>query len=170
MLSPFARAGKLEVLERLTAGRARNVTRAVLEELDRGIHDHPRLADVRGCTWLEPISVDGLAELGVFAEYVRLLGSGGRHIGEAATLAWAEVHQAVALVDDDDAAQVGRSRRCEIRRTLALIAGGIRRAVIAEDEGADLVDDLTRLGGARFPCDGPTFIRWAEDKGLIVRS
>jgi hypothetical protein len=116
-----------------------------------------------------PIAVDGLAELGVFAEYVRLLGGGGRHIGEAATLAWAEVHRTVALIDDGDAVQVGRSRKCEIRRTLALVIDGIQRAVMSADEGSRLIDDLVRVGGARFPCDGPSFIAWAEDKGLIVR-
>jgi predicted nucleic acid-binding protein len=169
VLSPFARAGKLELLEQLTAGRPRMVSRAVLEEIDRGVTDYPRLADVRGCTWLELFVVDGLAELGVFSEYVRLLGAGGRHTGEAATLAWAEVHQTVALIDDDDAVQIGRARKCEIRRTLALVADSVQRTVLSVDDASRLVDDLIRIGGARFPCDGQTFIAWAEDRGLIVR-
>ncbi|HEY4243975.1 MAG TPA: hypothetical protein VGM88_29375 [Kofleriaceae bacterium] len=168
VLSAFAKAEQLDSLERLTAGSRRSVTRAVLEEIDIGVAIHPRLANVRSCTWLEHVTTDGLQELRVFSEYIQLLGSSGRDIGEAATLAWAETHGGVALIDDDAAARAGRARSCVVRRSLWLVADGVNRAVLTREGACRLVDDLVRLGDARFPCDGQSFLGWAEDKGLVT--
>ena len=83
------------------------MTRAVLEELANGVTAHPRLADVDTLPWLERVAMDSLTELATFNQYVRILGSDSRNIGEAATLAWAERASAIALIDDDDAVRAG---------------------------------------------------------------
>jgi predicted nucleic acid-binding protein len=91
-LSHFARAGELSILEDLTSDDECFVTKAVLEELERGSVAHPELAEIRRLEWLTVVPVDSLAELQAFAEYSRRLGSGLREVGEASTLAWAETH------------------------------------------------------------------------------
>ena len=91
-LGHFARAGRLAVLDRLTAAHRRVVPQAVLDELQAGEPVHPPLADVRNAGWLERVACDGLAELRAFAHYVRVLGAGECDIGEASVLAGAEVN------------------------------------------------------------------------------
>jgi hypothetical protein len=46
----------------------------------------------------------------VFAQYVRILGSGQRDIGEASVLAWAEVQGAIAVLDERAGTQAARAR------------------------------------------------------------
>jgi hypothetical protein len=72
-LSHFARAGRLALLDRLTAAYRRVVPQAVLDELRAGELAHPPLADVGNADWLEIVACDGLAELRTFAHYVRVL-------------------------------------------------------------------------------------------------
>lgn len=171
VLSPFSRADKLGVLQQLTEGRRRVVPLAVLKELDAGVAEYPRLADVRGCSWLEPVPTDSFDELHVAIQYLADLGTdeGGRNVGEAATLAWAEAHGAVALVDDALAVTLGRKRGCTVVRTLRLITQALTEQVLGEADASQVVDALVRDGGARFPCDGASYLAWAENQGLLVR-
>lgn len=165
-LSCFARAGKLRLLEQLTAGHDRVTTRAVLEELDAGVRDYPLLQEVHTLKWLRSEPVDGLPELRLFAEYARPLGAGMHNIGEATVLAWAEFHQATAFTDDEVAVQLGRKRGVTVRRTLALVADGVKRGLLSELEAQALADELVRAG-ARFPFSPGTFIAWAKRHGLL---
>jgi hypothetical protein len=71
---------------------------------------HAELAAVPECEWIHVVRVDDLRELQVFAEYAARLGSGERDIGEASTLAWAEIHAATAVVDLKARAECMRHR------------------------------------------------------------
>lgn len=139
VLSPFARADKLAVLEQLTAGRRRVVPLAVLKEIDAGAPDYPRLGQVRECSWLEAVSTDSFHQVRAASLYLADLGTDkdGRNVGEAATLAWAEIHGAVALVDDGDAVRFGRRRGCTVVRTLRLITQALVDQVLAEPTRAN---------------------------------
>ncbi|HVV86535.1 MAG TPA: hypothetical protein VHE35_25935 [Kofleriaceae bacterium] len=167
VLSAFARANRLADLERLTHGDTHVTTRAVLDELAGGSSLHPVLANVAQQPWIHAVSVDSLAELVVFNEYVRILGSSSRNIGEASVLAHAEIRSAVAFVDDQAAVRAGKERRVNVRRSLGVVTEGIHRQILAHEEASALVDDLVRLGGARLPCDGASFLAWAERQGLL---
>lgn len=169
VLSAFARASRLDVLDRLTAGRRRVVTEAILGELDRGRAEHAALADVRALPWLEVVRTGSPAELAVFDEYIRILGSVDRNIGEASLLAWAEATSGAAVVmDDDDAVTAARRRKkVVVLRTLTLVCNGLHRRLLTIDAARALVDDLVTAGGARLPCDGSTFVQWAERNGLL---
>lgn len=168
VLSPFARAKHLDVLERITIGRRCVVTRAVLDEIDRGSELHPLLADVRAQSWLQPVSVDSLNELVAFNHYVRILGAGDRNIGEASLLAWAETSSGIAIIDDHAAVHAARSRKVAVRRSLGLLCDALHRNLVTSGEVCSLIDDLAVLGGARLPCDGAGFEQWAERNGLLA--
>jgi predicted nucleic acid-binding protein len=168
-LSCFARARRLPLLEQLTEGDERVTTRAVLDEMSEGVHDHAELQNVLELAWLQVKAVDGLEELRLFAEYARRLGAGRHNIGEASVLAWAEAHSAVAFTDDEVAVQAGRERGVRVQRTLALVARGVRRELLSETEAHAVVDEL-RHGGARFPFGPGEFIAWARQQGLFDKS
>jgi hypothetical protein len=166
-LNHFARAGQLHTLDMITkvAGR-RLVSVPVLGELRRGIQVDPALRDIETCGWLEEVPVVELAELGAFAHYARYLGSGDRDIGEAATLAWAEVHGACAIVDDRPGTIHGRKRGVTVHGSLWLIAGGYTAQLLTERAAMRLVDSLLDTE-AWFPCNGSTFFTWARENNLL---
>jgi predicted nucleic acid-binding protein len=166
-LNHFALAGRLAVLERLTASYRRVVPQAVLDELRVGETRHPPLADVRNAEWLEMVACDGLEELRVFAQYVRILGSGHRDIGEASVLAWAEVHGATAVLDERAGTQAAKARGVSVHGTLWLIVNGLNAGELSLAEAERLVDRL-RDASARLPCTGAEFFEWAKAQGLLM--
>jgi predicted nucleic acid-binding protein len=165
-LSCFARAMRLPELDRLTAGNERVTTRAVIDEIRNGVAAFPELQEVLDLAWLRVEAVDGLDELRLFAKYARRLGSDVHDIGEASVLAWAEANGAIAFTDDEAAVQAGRDEGVEVRRTLAVVARGIKHGVLSDVEADRLVDDLLRAGG-RFPFSAGEFVRWARDNSLV---
>ena len=59
---------------------------------------------------------DETYDLAVFAEYARILGSSVQgDVGEAATLAWAETHSAIAIIDDQAARNAMHDTRFPMR-------------------------------------------------------
>jgi len=146
-LSCFARAGRLENLRKLTEGHRKVITPAVRDEVEQGVQQYASLVDILECSWLELVHGDALEELAAFSEYVRLLGCGPRDVGEAATLAWAEVHHAIAVLDDQTGVTVARLRGVSVKRTLALISTGILQKRLQEEDAVIIVDELI-CGGA----------------------
>lgn len=165
-LSHFARAGRLETLERLTADHRRIVTRAVLEEIKNGVAKHETLAEVLELPWLEQVPVDSLDELRAFAIYAARLGSGARNVGEAATLAWAEVHGAVASVDEATARKLAQERDVPLRGTVGLVCHGVLAGIVTVDEGRVLLAEL-RLAGAWLPWTDEDYDDWARQRGML---
>ncbi len=154
------------MLDQLTVGNERVTTRAVMDEIRDGVSAFPELQDVLDLVWLKVESADSLDELRAFARYAQRLGSDIHDIGEASVLAWAEAHGAIAFTDDEAAVQAGRDGGLEVRRTLALVARGIKHGVLTDQEGDRLVDELLRAGG-RFPFGSGEFIGWARENGLL---
>jgi predicted nucleic acid-binding protein len=164
--SHFARAGRLALLDRLTAAYRRVVPQAVLDELRAGELAHPPLADLGNADWLEIVACDGLAELRAFAHYVRVLGAGERDIGEASVLAWAEVNGGIAVIDERAGTQAAQARGVTVHGTLWLIANGLNAGDLLLPEAERLVDQL-RSTDARLPCSGAEFFEWAKAQGLL---
>ena len=167
VLSAFARAGLLDLLEQLTRGHERYAPRAVFAELERGIENHPGLTTALATDWLQVVPVNSLDELVAFSKYAARLVAGNRNVGEASVLAWAQVNGAVALIDGQDAALCGRENGVSVRRSLALLAGGIRDGILNEGRVIEVVDALVRRGDARFPCSSEGFVEWARERGLL---
>ena len=88
----------------------------------------------------------GQARLRAFAIYAARLGSGARNVGEAATLAWAEVHGAVASVDEATARKLAQERNVALRGTVGLICQGGLAQILTVDEGRALLADLRKAG------------------------
>jgi predicted nucleic acid-binding protein len=110
VLSAFARAGEIALLGRILEDHDVVVTEAVVDELERGAARFPELREAARLPWIRRVGLRGLNELGVFAEYAKRLGSGpDRDVGEATVLAWAECHEAIAIVDETAGGRSARS-------------------------------------------------------------
>lgn len=165
-LNHFAKAGKLDVLASLTGGAECFVTTATLEELQNGMAKNPANAEVLGAKWMVRVALTSLAELAAFAAYARRLGSGERHVGEASTLAWAEIHSATAVVDETAGKAAGIERGVSVHGSLWLLANGLRAGLLVDREVIEIVDVL-KNSRAWLPCSGKEFLDWARDRGLL---
>lgn len=166
-LNHFARAGELEALAKVVERFECVTTKAVREELIRGVDDFPALRDALGLDWIRTVSCDELDELYAFGQYMNRVGSFERNAGECSVLAWAEVHGAAAYVDDQVACNVGRARGVEVHRTLRLIIAAYRNGIFSGARVQSLVDGLADTD-ARFPSDArDDLLGWARARGLL---
>ena len=164
----FAGAGQLEALRALCGNARCTVTTAVLHELRRGTSAQPRLQDALDAEWIDHVTLDELAELQAFAVYAQQIGSSPVHdTGEAATLAWAEIHAATAIVDDREAVRAGRQRGVTVHGTLWLVVGGLQASVLTESAAVQLVGALLDAGAWLPLSSAEAFIPWARAAGLL---
>lgn len=164
-LSHFARANHIHTLRRIASAHRCTVTQAVLDEIGAGARKYPELGNA-DLTWLEVVPVDSLAAMRVLFEYARVLGSGTRDVGEAATLTFAEMHGAIAIVDEAAGRAAGWARGVTVHGTLWLVAEGFKATLLSEGDTVALVNQL-RAAEAWFPCDGERFLAWARAQGLL---
>jgi predicted nucleic acid-binding protein len=165
-LSHFARAGRLDLLKRITDGYDRSTTEEVMVEVLDGIADHPALGQLIGVQWFSIVELD-LGETVRAAQIKAELGGDlTRDLGECAVLAVAEARRGIAVLDDRDAATVGRRRGVLVVGTLAVIAAALKRGVIERTVAEALVDDLAATD-MRLPVDGSGFVPWCYANGLL---
>lgn len=161
-LSCFARAGRWDMLGDIVAASRCTATDVVGRELADGVAHHPSLQDVLNAEWLQRAALETSDELGLFAEYSRTLDA-----GEASTLAWAEAHDAIALVDERAGVNVAQQRGIAVHGTLWLIAETLNSRLVNERQAITIVDDML-AAHAWFPFDrDDEFIAWARGEGLI---
>lgn len=135
-------------------------TAAVLDEIS---HHH---LPVSGLHWLETVHVDGLDELAALVDWMGRVSGQKSNQGEATVLAWAEVHDAVAVIDDRDAVRVGRAGGLEIWGSLRVIADSVRDGRITPYVATTFVDALISTG-MRYPCPTGGFVDWAKKNSLM---
>ncbi|MFI7147534.1 hypothetical protein ACIBO2_21675 [Nonomuraea sp. NPDC050022] len=165
-LNYFARSNQLPLLGKLLAGLTCLIVRAVEEELLNGGSKHAQLYQVSMQPWLTTVDATTLDYLSLFSEYHGRLGRGSRNIGEAATLAYAELHNATAMIDDRAGRRHGLDRGVKVTGTLEILCTGVREGVVEEQEVVAVVD-LLRDHEAFLPCDGAGFFAWARAEGLL---
>jgi|GEM_PF-6512405 len=141
-------------------------TSAVREELLNGVADHPALRTVLDAEWLLTAATDGIQVLLAFVAYRKIFGGGTRDVGEATVLAYAEVHAATAVIDDQVGVKHGKARGVTVVRTLSRIAECVEQGRFDLAHASVLLQALTTLGGARFPCDHLTFAAWFQQNRL----
>lgn len=139
----------------------RNVTtQAVLDEIS---HYGLPLA---GLDWLEVVHVDHLEELAALVKWMDLVSGQNSNHGEATVLAWAEVHGAVAVVDDGDARRIARRAGLEVWGSLRVIAEAVKESR-ATEYAANVFVDALMDSGMFCPCQRGQFINWAKQMGLL---
>ena len=95
----------------------------------------------------------------------RLLGSSReRDGGEAATLAWAETHDAIALIDE----RAARRRKVAHHGTLWLVARGLARRSVSPAACSSWRCYWAAAPGSPSAA-ADEFIPWARDEGLLGR-
>lgn len=156
----FFQASRTEALLRLVEGMSCHVASPVI--------DHLQACDDRIAVWIRDagftvVSLQGVEELRVFVEYTQRLGSGPREVGEAATLGWAEVHGATAIVDEHVGHRYGVSRHVTVHRSPWLLMRGMcRTSALSSDEARVLVEELLTSGMALPVTSGNEFVDWVE--------
>ena len=167
-LSCFARAERMDALRDIASDARCVVTDVVLQEIERGVPAYPELQAVLDADWLDHVRLERLDELGLFAEYARVLGSSReKDRGEAATLAWAEAHGATAIVDERAATNVGRQRRVSTHGTLWLVLQGVNAGRLTEGQADAIVGALLETGSWLPFGSAGEFIPWARREGLL---
>jgi predicted nucleic acid-binding protein len=159
------RADKIDILGDMARTRQgvprRNLTtQAVTDEISR--YQLPLV----GLDWLEIQHVDHLDELAALVKWMDLVSGGKSNQGEATVLAWAEVHNAVAVIDDKDAHRIGRAAGLEVWGSLRVIAESVLDGRSTAYMATTLVDALIDTG-ARYPCPRGQFITWAKENNLL---
>jgi predicted nucleic acid-binding protein len=165
-LSHFARADHLDLLDTITAGYERLVTNEVMTEIYDGIATYPALGHVIGVQWLSIVELDIFEVVAAVGYKADLGGDPRRDLGECATLAVARSRSGTAVIDDRDAATVGRAHEISVSGTISLIAGAVKRGVIDNLTASGLVDDLVATD-MRLPVDGQSFLPWCVQHGLL---
>lgn len=166
-LSHLAQAGWLSVLRSVAAGRAVVIPDAVEAELRQGVHLKPHLQQVLDAEWITTRSIASDQELASFAHFAARLVVGTRNVGEAAVLAYAMVHGAIAVVDDGAARKAARDFAVALRPTLALLCDAIRDGLLTVRMVSDLADHLLETE-YRLPFGPGGFENWADEQGLVA--
>lgn len=162
-LHPAASADRLDVLADLAKSHPLVTTAAVLEELKK--YQLERAVMNAGFT---VVHVDGLDEVVSLGEWVGRIGATKAHNrGEVTVLAWADVHRAIAIIDDRDARLVAQRNLVEAHGTLWLIVQAINHGRLSPRSAESLVDTL-RHHGARYPTDGTNLRQWAENADIWI--
>ncbi|MGP9724508.1 hypothetical protein ACT3SZ_10900 [Corynebacterium sp. AOP40-9SA-29] len=165
-LSHLAEAQWLSIL-RSVAGRRRIVIpEAVASEIRNGLHANPHLRHVIDAGWIVVLPMTSPEELKAYGRFAERLVVGSRNVGEAAVLAYAHVHGAVAVIDDGAGRKAGRDAGVTVQPTLALLCQAIREGLLTVPLVSDLADHLLETE-YRLPFAQGGFQRWAEDNGLL---
>jgi predicted nucleic acid-binding protein len=157
-----ARADRLDVFGDLAKMYDNVTTAAVVEELA----GYGLAEAVERSSWSRVVHVDGLDELPALVGWVAKLSAGEHHRGEATVCAWADVHGAIAVIDDGDARRTARAADLDVHGSLWVFAAGVRAGAVGMPAVDGLVATLVRKG-ARYPLRGETFSTWARTSGLL---
>jgi len=90
----------------------------------------------------------------------------GTRSGETSALAWAEVHQATAIVDDRAAKRTGTARGVDVHGSLWLIFDGFNQDLLDRAGVEDLVSGLVD-SEAWFPRTVSMAFEWGQREGLL---
>lgn len=166
-LSHFARAGRLDTLEKLVAPYRCVTPAEVITESYNGLTEHPGLSKVLAAHWIQVVELVDINEVVAFARYKAELGGGMlKNNGEAAVLAWTSVHGGIAIVDERAGTRIGLKEGMTVQGTLWLVTNGLRSGKLDRIDAERIVDELAATDMA-LPVNGAGFIAWAYQDGLL---
>lgn len=167
VLSHFARAGRLDVLEGMLAGSRCLAPHQVRTELEQGVIAHPELGDVLTASRLEWAFLDKLDEVVAFATYKGELGGGPeRNNGEAAVLAWTKCHEGNAIIDEQAARNIAERDDIPAHGSLWLIVNAFKAGLLTRSEAESLVDRL-RTTDMWLGIGGSGLFTYAYEEGWL---
>lgn len=150
-----SRCDRLDVLmsdaSAVVAGARHVTTRAVQQE----VQAHGGALPAR----VEIVPVDGLLELAALVGWLSRLGSGIHHRGEATVCAWAEVNDALVIMDDGSARSTARTHGLQVHGTLWICGRALCTGVETAAAVTGLVDAMA-TDGARYPFGPGGFVAW----------
>lgn len=163
--SPLVHAHRIDRLDVLgdiahgpcSAPWANYTTAAVVEELGQHGGSVP--------DWLRVVYVDGISELRALARWVGRVSSETHSQGEATVLAWAECHDAHAIIDDADVRRVAQLYGLSVHGVLWVVAQAVEQGRWSATSASNFVDRLIGTG-ARYPFEVAGFVTWARSVGL----
>jgi predicted nucleic acid-binding protein len=165
-LSHFARAGRLDVLDRVTSGYSRVIPNEVAAEIHRGVDTHPALSSVLTLNWLTIVELD-FPEVVYAATFKAELGGAPlEHLGECAVLALVKRLDGIGIVDDWAARETAEQHGLTVRNTLTLICSAYKAGELKREVVERLVDDLAATD-MRLPVDGTGLFTWAYEEALL---
>jgi predicted nucleic acid-binding protein len=135
-------------------------------EIGDGIAIHPVLGNLVGVPWITVIELDLSETVSAARLKAELGGDPTRDLGECAVIAAAQARGGVAVVDDRDAADLGRRHGVTVVGTLAVIASALKRNAIERTDAERLVDELAATD-MRLPIVGDSFVAWSYEHGLL---
>jgi predicted nucleic acid-binding protein len=162
LLSHFSLADRLDVLHELHTDRTCYTTHVVREELRQRSEQVPDAS----LDWLIIERLGKLPEIRCFVKWARLLGAGERDLGEASVFATAELRQAIALCDDQEAVRVARTHGLNVHGTIWMLSYACGNGKLTEVNVANLIDALIHTG-MRLPCTGSEYSAWARAHRLL---
>lgn len=150
------RADRLDTLHTYLPDVRHVVCDVVLRELGT-----PRLP-----SWLEEVPTHDLDVLTAFVRWQAVVGTAGpKNAGEAAVLAWAETHGAVAIIDDRDAKRAAHGAGVQVHGSAWALAQGVK-AGAATDRVTTAFCDALLDTGIRWPFGIGGFATWAKAENL----
>jgi predicted nucleic acid-binding protein len=165
-ISHFARAGRLDVLERIADGRECVIPNEVATEIESGVDKFPALRSVASQLWLRIVELD-FPETISAVEYKHQLGGGPRqHLGESAVLAYVKQFGGTAIIDDSAAVEIARLEGIPVRQTLGLVIHAYRSSILDRPTAETVVDQLVATE-MRLPVDGRGLFAWAYENELL---
>lgn len=165
-LSHLAQAGWIGVLRSVAGERKVVMTDAVEWELRQGLHANPHLRLVLDAEWISLRTLTTPQELRAFGMFAQDLVVGTRNIGEAAALAYAQVHSATAVVDDSAARAAAQRHDVSHTGTLGLLCEAIRQGLLTVAVVSDVADHLLETS-YRLPFAPGHFAVWAAENCLV---
>jgi predicted nucleic acid-binding protein len=165
-LNHFAQIDRLDVLRDLLISDRCLTTYVVMDELRRGVAEHPRLEAALELSWITTCRLDELDELTCFAKWVDRIGAGDRDLGEASVFAVAEIVEGIAITDDQSATRVARKYGLTVHGTIWLLARACKNGKLTVGAAGNMVDMLRR-SGMRLPFTGAEFETRTREWGLL---
>lgn len=119
--------------------------------------------------WLEVVHVDAIGELRALGRWIERVSSETHSQGEATVLAWAECHDATAIVDDSDARRVAKVHGLKVHGLVWLAAQAINQGRWSAPSVSNFLDQMI-ASGARYPFETAGFESWGRQQGLFSAS
>ncbi|GAA1871033.1 hypothetical protein [Myceligenerans crystallogenes] len=165
-LSVFAEAGWLGMLRAVADDRAVVITDVVQAELREGTPAHQHLHTVLDAGWITCRPLTSAAEIGAYQHFAGFLVSGNHNQGEASVLAYAQVHGALAIVDDGAARKHAKNSQLNFQGTLALLCEAVRRGTASIEMISTIADHMLETE-YRLPFGPGEFADWAKTHDLV---